>query len=192
MNEPTSAKAPLLDDTEEGVSEHSPASDFSQDHERYQIIDYFRHSHDKSALLNGFLRFVSPCFGTIVVFSVQPRWMKFLTGRGVELKNRKLLETPIGWMESPLVRRMILQRMPYQGPIPIDIEEKQVFAQFLQNFPAHCWLYPAAIGDAVDCLIYADTPTMAPRVATERLEFVIGKLVLAMRRLLVEHLLVHG
>lgn len=186
----SSGESTLGEPRQEGEAHGQPESTRAQ--ERYKIIDYFRSCQAKTELLAGFLKFVRPCFGTVVVFSVQPQGIKYLDGHGEGLKAGHSLKMPIAWMNGVLIRRTILQRMPYQGAIPIDIEEKQMFSQFLHTLPANCWLYPAAIGDGVDCLIYADTPKLAPHMATQRLEFVLGKMVLSLRRLLVEHLLVHG
>ncbi len=185
----TEGSVPLRE--EEEVPEVQPASQ-EPAHDNYHIIDHFRSCQDKSRLLAGFLQFSTPCFGTVIVFSVQPKQMRYLVGHGTALQADHILQAPIPWMNGTLVRRIVMQRMPYQGPIPMDVEEKQMFAQFLQLLPSCCWLYPMAIGDVVDCLIYADSPKIAPRMATQRLEFVIGKMVLALRRLLVEHLLVQG
>lgn len=181
-----------LDERDKEVGDGVSATADSDKHENYHVIDYFLACQDRAAILAGFLRFAQPLFATVVVFSVQAKCIRYLNGHGENLHGPSMLTVPIAWMDGVLIRRIITQRMPYQGAIPVDIEEKQMLAQFLKDLPSTCWLYPVAIGDGVDCLIYADTPKMVPRMATQRLEFALGKMVLALRRLLVEHLLVHG
>ncbi|MBI2343100.1 MAG: hypothetical protein HYV02_01995 [Deltaproteobacteria bacterium] len=152
-----------------------------------EIIDFFRDAHGKETLLDGCHRFLRRSFRTIIIFAVTPQGLRWLAGAGPNMKPPQKRVIP--WRHSPLLRRVAHQRHPYVGPIPADPDERGILIHHLHARPERCWLYPAAVGEQVDCLIYADTPLFAPDLAARHLDFVTRRMILALRRSLIERLL---
>lgn len=88
-----------------------------------------------------------------------------------------------------LIRRCLETLSPYRGSVPVGEDDKRIMLGFLRELPDECWIYPAAIGDFADIIYYAERPIGDTGHATDHLEFVIGKTVLSLRRLLIEQLL---
>ncbi|GEM_PF-5726198 len=160
--------------------------------ELYAITDHFRQCREKECLLHGFRQFAGHYFETVAVFAVEARHMRLLTGDGPNLESLTMPSALVPLDGVSIIRRAIRSRMPYIGPIPAGKEERRLLRNFIRTVPDTCWIYPATIGDDVDCLIYAEAPRAMAHRCTERLEFITGKLILALRRLLIERLLAIG
>jgi hypothetical protein len=157
--------------------------------ENTKMIRYFQNCQDKQSVLDGMLNFVRPYFENCAVFAIQQNKLTWLMGEGSNLQGQSAMP-PIALAGDTVVCRCIMERNPYNGPIPLGSDERKLFLSFLQEIPSGCLLYPTAIGDVTDCLIYAEGPKIDRADATERLEFIIGKGVLALRRMLIERLMI--
>lgn len=157
----------------------SPTSPVSLD----EIIRYFSEIQTKQAILEGVCHFAGPYFQSVAIFAVQGQEMVFMSGHGPNIRQPRIIGRPIPINRVTIFRRCAVNNMRYQGAMPVGEEEKAVFHQIVHEIPDEFWLYPGQVGETVDCLFYAEHPLQLRELATERLEFIISKAVLAMRML---------
>lgn len=165
-----------------------PAIDFST-----QVIKFVRESISKERLVLGYLHFSQQLFQTVTLFAVHRFGTVQCLGAAGPNASALVNSADIMPLEMPtLLRRCLIGLSPYRGPIPHGHEDKRMFLQVLNELPDECWLYPAAIGDFPDTLFYAERPIGGATDAQDKLEFLIGKIILGLRRLVIEQLLVQN
>lgn len=157
--------------------------------EATEIIAHFSASDSKSEILMGVLRFARKYCESVAVFSVHQQNITWLAGEGPNLLPPDAAACVWPLQQMRLFQRCIRSGAPYRGPVPVGADEDGLFAGFIQSVPQHCWIYPAAVGDHIDTLYYMDGPRVHPAQANQRIEYVIHKATLALRRLLIAQLL---
>lgn len=156
-----------------------------------EIISFFsKQKNQKQEILEGFLHFAGRHFETAGIFAVQEDELIPLCGIGNNLKIvGKGAKSAIDFTECSIARRTISKELPFCGPVPSSEVDNNFFLGFLHNIPEQCWLYPVAIGDVIDCLIYAERPKGMLGKSTKQLEFLIEKLVLSLRWMWMQQLM---
>lgn len=150
---------------------------------RRDIIEHFSNAGSKNEIIDGFFNFASVCFANLAVFSVFLREIQFLRGIGKNIKEGVYIGAYNIDMNT-VIRRTIVSRLPYRGPIPVGVDEKQVFGKFFNHFADEVFLYPVCIrNNTADILFYGDTLQDEREACLATFEYIVDKTVLALRLL---------
>lgn len=150
-----------------------------------EIIDYFSECRSKQDVVEALADFASRYFHCVTVYAVRRQVIEKVAAY-CDVDGPA--SAPSGRMR--LYQRCIANGRPYCGPIPVMDMSDPTLATLLAILPDRCWVHPMAIGEQVDCLLYAEMPKTDGAQCTERLAFLVQKALLALRRLLISRLLV--
>jgi hypothetical protein len=151
-----------------------------------EIVQYFSDVGSKKEVIEGFLNFSGSCFANMAIFSIFSRSMQLLKGVGDNIKAPLYLGS-LDIDKNSVVRRVVINKFPYRGNIPVGTEEKAVFSKFFNSFAEEIFLYPGSIvGEETDVLFYADAFQANRESAIATFEYIIEKTVLALKYLWVQ------
>lgn len=146
-----------------------------------QIVKYFSEVSSKTDVLKGFLEFGKKCFSNLAIFSVFQKSIQLLRGEGENIKEPHFMGT-FGVDKNTIVRRAIVNKYPYKGPIPVGSDEKQVFRNYFNRFAEEVFLYPGSIRcEETDILFYCDTFQQDRESTLMTFEYVVEKTIQALR-----------
>lgn len=142
--------------------------------------------NSKNEVIDVFLKYASECFCNVVVFTAFSHSIQLLKGCGANLRTPSYLGS-INVDKNTIIRRVIVNKFPYRGSIPVGYDEKTIFMRFFKTFAEEVYLYPGAIGrENTDILFYADgyKDTRSSSILT--FEYIVEKTILALRYLWVK------
>lgn len=153
---------------------------------QYEIVQYFSEVKTKNEVVDGFLRFGGCCFANLAVFSVFSNSIQFLKGAGDNVRGSECLgSVPVD--KNTVIRRVIVNKFPYRGPIPVGEDEKRVIDKFFNRYAEEVFVYPGSIrGEETDILFYADGFEGERESSIVSFEYIIEKTILALKLLWVQ------
>lgn len=153
---------------------------------QYEIVQYFSRVQSKSRVVDGFLRFGNHCFANLAIFSVFSRAIQFLKGTGDNIKRPPHLGA-FSVDKNTIIRRAIVNKFPYKGPIPVGSDEKDIFSRFFNEHAEEVFIYPGSIqGEDTDTLFYADGFEEDRESSLATFEYVVEKAILSLKFLWVQ------
>ena len=157
---------------------------------QHEIVNYFSEISSKNEAIEGFFKFGSQCFSNLAVFSVFSRSVQFLKGEGENIKENPYISACNVDLNT-IIRRVIINKFPYRGKIPVGKDEKNLFSKFFSAYAEEIFLYPGNIrGEETDILFYADGNKHDRKPSLATFEYIVEKTVLSLKLLWVQKQLV--